>query len=199
MINKQKIMAHLEKYVGAKITMTKHFVSNDKSLEFDLAFFRANRGRPYHIVSTIGLSELKMTGKHKRVEFVIYLDKDWNLFSDKEEFSWVYSMLCRIAKGFYNAKRDMSYGQTYLTTGSNTFSPYTEMNSAILYCPVGIDRAGWKMKVGFNKKIDFFLITTATYREYAIIRRLGGLSFVDQYLLEDGDLEHLVIFNKKKD
>ena len=49
------------------------------------------------------------------------------------------------------------------------------------------------------EKIDFYLTTTATYREYAIIRKLGGMSFVKNYLLEDGDLEGLVVFNKKDD
>jgi len=51
--------------------------------------------------------------------------------------------------------------------------------------------------VGFNK-VDFYLVTTATYREYPIVKKMGGDNFIKDYLLEDGDLENLVIFNNKK-
>ena len=130
---------------------------------------------------------------------LLYLDKNWNLFSENEEFTWVYKMLQHISSAFYVSKKSFEFGQTFITRGSNTFSPYTQMNSAVLYYPMGIDNDGWSLKVGFGKKIDFYLTTTATYREYAIIRKLGGMSFVKNYLLEDGDLEGLVVFNKKDD
>jgi len=192
-----KIISHLEKYVGSKVSLTKHFKDEKTKMEFDLAFFHANRGRPYHIVATVGISKYKMMGKSKRAEFILYLDKNWNLFSEDEQYSWVYKMMAEVASGFYVSGREVGYGQTYVSLGANTFSPVTEMNSAILYYPVGLDNDSWKLKVSFSKKVDFYLLTTATYREYAIVRKIGGLSFVNNYLLEDGDLNNLVVFNKK--
>lgn len=194
---KQKILEHLEQYIGSKPIMTKKTKEESGLLNFDIAIFRANNGRPYHILSTVGLSNYKMRGKSKRVELMLYLDKNWNLFSESEEFTWVYEMIQKVASVFYHSQKPFEYGQTFLTEGSNTFSPYTQMNSAILYYPVGIDNDSWTLRVGANK-IDFYLTTTATYREYALIRKMGALSFVKNYLLDEGDLEGLVVFNKKQ-
>lgn len=196
---KQKILDHLEKYVGCKPVLTKKMDGGNQDLKFDIVIFRANNGRPYHILSTVGLSEYKMHGKSKRVELLLYLDKNWNLFSESEEFTWVYKMLQELATAFYESDKSFEFGQTYLTKGSNTFSPHTQMNSAILYYPMGLDNDSWSLNIGLGKKVDFYLATTATYREYAIIRKLGGMSFVKNYLLEDGDLEGLVVFNKKSE
>lgn len=197
--NSQLIKEHLQKYIGSKISITKNLDFQDKDLKFEIIIFRANNGRPYHIVSTVGLSNYKMKGKSKSIEILLYLDKSWNLFSSDEQFSWVYNMIKQIANAFYVAKRPFEYGSCFLTTGSNTFAPCTKLNSAVLYYPVGLDNDSWSLKTGFNKKIDFYLLTCATYREYALIRRMGGLSFVKNYLLEEGDLENLVVFNKKEE
>lgn len=196
---KQKILNHLEEYIGTKPIMIKTMEKDDNKLPCDIAVFRANNGRPYHILTTIGLSNYRMKGKSKRVELILYLDKNWNLFSSSDEFVWVYKMLQELSHAFYDSKKDFEYGQTFLTRGSNTFSPYTQMNSAILYYPLGLDNDSWSLKLGLGKKIDFFLTTTATYREYALIRKMGGMSFVKNYLLEEGDIEGLVVFNKKED
>lgn len=195
---KSEIIKHLEKYVGSKVTLVKNIKGEEMALGFDLAVFRANVGRPYHIISTVGLSNFKMVGKHKFVEMIIYLDKDWNLFSEEERYSWVYTLIQRLSTAFYVSERSIEYGQVFLTEGSNTFSPHTEMNSAILFYPVGLDNDMYTLKLGFNKKVNFMLITTATYKEYSIVRKLGGLAFVQDYLLEDGDIDNLVIFNKKE-
>lgn len=194
---KQKILDHLEEYIGSKPIMTKKIEGDNENLGFDIAIFRANNGRPYHILSTVGLSSYKMKGKSKRVELLLYLDKNWNLFSQNEEYTWVYSMLQHISSAFYESAKNFEYGQTFLTRGSNTFSPYTQMNSAVLYYPIGLDNDSWSLSLGLGKKVDFYLTTTATYREYALIRKMGGMSFVKNYLLEDGDIEGLVVFNKK--
>ncbi len=191
------IVKHLEKYIGSKVTMTKTIPAEEYGLGFDLVIFRANVGRPYHILSTVGLYKYKMSGKYKNIELMCYLDKDWNLFSEEEKYTWIYKLLQQLSTAFLVAERNLSYGQVYLTEGSNTFCPTTEMNSAILYYPIGIDNDMWTMKVGF-KKINFFLVTCATYKEYSIVRKMGGLQFVQEYLLEDGDLDNLVVFNKKE-
>lgn len=194
---KQKILEHLEQYIGSKPIMIKKMKGENGLLDFDIAIFRANNGRPYHILSTVGLSNYKMRGKSKRVELVLYLDKNWNLFSNSAEYVWVYDMLQKVSSVFHYSQKPFEYGQTFLTRGSNTFSPHTEMNSTILYYPVGIDNDSWSLKVGLNK-IDFYLATTATYREYALIRKMGPMSFVKNYLLDEGDIEGLVVFNKKQ-
>lgn len=194
---KQKILNHLEKHIGTKPIMIKKMEGDSENLSFDIAIFRANNGRPYHILSTIGLSNYKMKGKSKRVELLLYLDKNWNLFSQSEEYTWIYKMLQEISSAFYDSSKSFEYGQTFLTGGSNTFSPYTQMNSAVLYYPMGLDHDSWMLNLGIGKKVDFYLTTTATYREYALIRKMGGMSFVRNYLLEDGDIEGLVVFNKK--
>lgn len=191
------IVKHLEKYIGCKVTMTKTIPAEEYGLGFDLVIFRANVGRPYHILSTVGLYKYKMSGKYKNIELMCYLDKDWNLFSEEEKYTWIYKLLQQLSTAFWVAERNLSYGQVYLTEGSNTFCPTTEMNSAILYYPIGIDNDMWTMKVGM-KKINFFLVTCATYKEYSIVRKMGGLQFVQEYLLEDGDLDNLVVFNKKE-
>ncbi len=191
------IVKHLEKYIGGKVTMTKTIPAEEFGLGFDLVVFRANNGRPYHILSTVGLYKYKMSGKYKNIELMCYLDKDWNLFSEEEKYTWIYKLLQQLPTAFLVAERNLSYGQVYLTEGSNTFCPTTEMNSAILYYPIGIDNDMWTMRVGL-KKINFFLVTCATYKEYSIVRKMGGLQFVQDYLLEDGDFDNLVIFNKKE-
>lgn len=195
---KQKILEHLEEYIGSKPILTKKMKGENGLLDFDIVIFRANNGRPYHILSTVGLSSYKMRGKSKRVELILYLDKNWNLFSESAEFTWVYELLQKVSSVFHHSQKPFEYGQTFITEGSNTFSPYTQMNSAILYYPVGLVNDSWSLKVGGNK-IDFYLTTTATYREYALIRKMGALSFVKNYLLDEGDVEGLVVFNKKQD
>lgn len=196
---KEKIIEHLEQYVGSKVSLIKTFAPTNDNLGFDIVFFRANNGRPYHILSTVGLSNYKMKGRSKRVELLLYLDKSWNLFSEDEKYTWVYKMIIEVATAYYQSKREFEFGSCFLTKGSNTFSSCTQMNSAIMYYPVGLDNDSWSLRVGFNNKIDFYLMTTATYREYALIRKMGGLSFVKNYLLEEGDLENLVVFNKKEE
>lgn len=191
------IVKHLEKYIGSKVTLTKTIDAEEYGLGFDLVVFRANLGRPYHILSTVGLYKYKMSGKYKNIELMCYLDKDWNLFSKEEKFTWIYGLLQQLSTAFWISKRNLAYGQLYLTEGSNTFCPYTEMSSAILYYPTGIDNDMWSLKLGMGKKVSFFLVTCATYREYSIVRKMGGLSFVQDYLLDDGDLNNLVVFNKK--
>lgn len=196
---KQKILDHLVEYIGTKPIMSKKMEGDKENLGFEIVIFRANNGRPYHILSTIGLSDYKMRGNSKHIELLLYLDKNWNLFTDNEQYSWVYKMLQEVSTAFYKSGKSFEYGQTFLTRGSNTFSPFTQMNSTVLYFPVGLDRNSWSLNLGLGKKIDFYLTTTATYREYALIRKMGGMSFVKNYLLEDGDVEGLVVFNKKDD
>jgi len=193
-----KILKHLEHYIGAKAVLRKTIKERKNGLGFDLVFFRANHARPYHIVSTIGLSDYKMKGKSKRVEFIFYLDKRWDLFSNDEEYNWIYKLIGEIAFAFKNSKRAISSGQCFYTEGSNTFSKYTEMSSAIFYYPLGLDNDSWSLKLSMFSKIDFYLLTTSTYKEYPIVKKMGGGNFIEEYLLEDGDLENLVIFNTKK-
>ena len=194
---RNEIISHIEECVGVKSSIVKKIAGKNGKLEFEVAIFRANESRPYHIVSTIGLSNYKMAGKSKFAEIIFYLDKSWNLFSEEEKYSWVYDMVQDVYTSFYNSGRKLEFGQTFFTEGSNTFSPSTEMNTAILYYPVGFNSKAWSIRFGMFKKIDFFLITTATYKEYTMVRRNGGLSFVSDYLLEDGDLENLAIYNKR--
>ena len=84
------IIKHLEKYVGSKVTITKTIKAEEYGLGFDLVVFRANIGRPYHILSTVGLYKYKMSGRYRNIELMCYLDRDWNLFSDDEKYTWVY-------------------------------------------------------------------------------------------------------------
>ena len=191
------IIKHLEKYVGSKVTITKTIKAEEYGLGFDLVVFRANIGRPYHILSTVGLYKYKMSGQYKHIELMCYLDKDWNLFSEDEKYTWIYYLMQQLSTAFFVSERNLEYGQVYLTEGSNTFCPATEMNSAILFYPIGLDNDMYTLKLGFGKKVNFFLVTCATYKEYSIVRRMGGLSFVQDYLLDDGDVDNLVIFNKK--
>ena len=192
-----KILKHLEHYIGSKAVLRKTVKESKNGLGFDLVFFRANHARPYHIVSTIGLTNSKFRGKSKRVEFIFYLDKRWDLFSTDEEYNWIYKLISQIAFAFYESKRAISSGQCFFTEGSNTFSKFTEMNTAIFYYPLGLDNDSWNLKLSFASKLDFYLITTATYKEYPIVKKMGGSNFIKEYLLEDGDLENLVIFNTK--
>ena len=47
---KQKILEHLEKYIGSKPILIKKMEGEKPDLQFDIAIFRANNGRPYHIL-----------------------------------------------------------------------------------------------------------------------------------------------------
>ena len=121
---KQEIINFIEENFNCSLSLTKSLTDENKRLAFDLCIFKC-LDKNYYIVSTVGLSNYKMTGKSKFVELILYLDEDWNFISKEEKFCWIYELIHRFASDFYLSKRKFEVGQVFHTQGGNTFSPYT--------------------------------------------------------------------------
>lgn len=169
--------------------------SKDMPFKPKLILSRANKFRDYNVVATIGLSELKLKGIYPNCEFVVLLDKKWKFNFDNINSNWPLELLHKICNIIYLTDTEVGYGKYFINENNATFCPTTDMGVALIGVPAMFDTRFFDLKVG-KKNVNFFIITAATFDELKLIKHMGGINFIQRYLLPEGE-EAFILRNSK--
>ena len=177
----------------------KHYKSNlgefdvleyapSKNLPFkpQLIISNPNTHHDYYVVATVGVSDCKLKGTYSHCEFVMLLDKDWKFKLDNINHNWPFELIHKISNIVYLTDSEMGYGKYFINDGNKTFSPTSDMGVALIGVPAMLDTRFFELKCG-KKNINFFIITTATFDELKLIKHIGGINFIQRYLLPEGE------------
>ena len=180
------IIEHYKKHLG-EIEVVDFNPSKEMPFKPQLVLSRANKLRDYHVVSTIGVSDIKLKGgAYTNCEFVILLEKNWKFKLDNPNYNWPLELVHKISNIVYLTDTEMGYGKYFINEGNKTFSPLSDMGVALIGVPAMLDNRFFELKLG-KKFVNFFIITTATFDELKLIKHMGGINFIQRYLLPEGE------------
>ena len=154
----------------------------------------ATDDRPYHILATVGLSDIKLKGTYSNCELIMLIDKKWKFKLDNHNHSWPFELLHKISNMIYLTDSPIGYGQYFINDNNKTFCPITDMGVALLGIPAMLDKKFFEMRNG-KKRVNFFVLTTATFEELKLIKHIGGINFMQRYLLPEGE-DAFIVKNK---
>ena len=187
----------------------KHYTSNlgecevmdytpSKNMPFkpQLILSKPNKYHDYNVLATVGVSSIKLKGTYSSCEFVMLLDKNWKFKMDNINHNWPFELMHKISNITYLTDTEIGYGKYFINEGNKTFCPSTDMGVAIIGVPAMFDVRFFEMKRG-KKPTNFFIITTATLDELNLIKRMGGINFIQRYLLPEGE-EAFILRNDVK-
>ena len=150
-----------------------------------LILSRANKLHDYNVVATVGLSDTKLKGLYNNCELAIVLDKKWKFNLDNIKWSWPFELINFVCNQIVAKKPEIGYGKYFENEKKQTFSPTTNMSVALLAIPAMFDVKLFEFWNG-KKRTNVFIITTATNDELKIIKKIGGINFMQHYLMPDG-------------
>ena len=179
------IIEHYKSNFG-EIEMVDFKPSKNMPLKPQLILSRPNKHHDYNIIATLGVSDVKLKGLYSNCEFLVLLDKDWKFKLDNVNHNWPLDLLHKISNIIYLTNTEVGYGKYFINDNNTPFSPTTSMGVAILSLPAMLDPRFFELKVGKKTK-NFFVITTATFEELKLIEHIGGINFVQRYLLPEGE------------
>lgn len=194
----EKISAYIEKQYGKFDVVGHEWVSPD--IHCDIAIVPPTEVSPYYKLVTMGAGAYKMNIPLKwksvvcnRAEYVIFLPKDWNLESDKEEDYWPIRMLKTIARLVVGTDSWLGYCHTVqLTKDGSPVAGNTDLNSCVLTKSIGKDGQEVKpFKFGlFGKEVAFYQIYPLYPEETDFI-----LKHSFDELTERLDIEHTLVID----
>lgn len=155
---------------------------------------KPNKLHDYSVVATVGLSDIKLKGLYNNCEVAIILDKKWKFNLDNIKWSWPFELINFVCNKIYAQKPEIGYGKYFENEGNKSFSPTTNMSVAMLAIPAMFDVKFFEFWDG-KKRTNIFIITTATNDELKIIKKIGGINFMQHYLMPEG--EEAFIFHCK--
>lgn len=180
-------------------SIIKHYTSNlgecevldympSKNMPFkpQLILSKPNKYHDYYVVATVGVSNIKLKGTYSQCEFVMLLDKDWKFKLDNPNYNWPLELVHKISNIMFLTDTEMGYGKYFINEGNKTFAPTTDMGIAVIGVPAMFDARFFELR-NRKKKTNFFIITTATLEELNLIKRMGGINFIQRYLLPEGE------------
>ena len=159
-----------------------------------LILSRPNKMHDYNVVATVGLSDIKLKGLYNNCELAIILEKNWKFKLDNVKWSWPFELLNIVCNQISAKKSEIGYGKYFENEKHQTFSPTTSMSVAILGIPAMFDVKFFELWNG-KKRTNFFIVTTATNDELKIIKKIGGINFIQHYLMPEG--EEAFVFHSK--
>ena len=161
-----------------------------------LVVSRANKFHDYNVVATIGVSDIKLNGgAYTNCEFVMLLDKKWKFKLDNQNYTWPLELVHKISNILRSTNFEMGYGKYFINDSDKTFSPNTDMGVALIGIPAMLDKRFFELKMG-KKYVNFFIITTATVDELKLIKHMGGINFMQRYLLPEGEDAFIIRNNR---
>ena len=170
--------------------------SKDMPFKPQLILSRPNKYHDYNVVATIGMSDVKLKGgAYTNCEFVMLLDKNWKFKLDNVNHNWPLELINKISNVFYVTDTEMGYGKYFINENEKPFSPTTDMGVALIGIPAMLDTRFFELKSG-KKYINFFIITTATLDELKLIKHMGGINFMQRYLLPEGEDAFIIRNNR---
>lgn len=159
-----KVSAYIEQQYGDFDYVGHEIVSPD--IHCDIVIVPPTEENPYFKLVTMGAGAYKMnvpigfnSTVCNRAEYVIFLPKDWNLESDKEEDFWPIRTLKTIARLPIQAEAWLCDGHdVQLTEDGNPVAENVGFNSCVLISSVGKNGQVVKpLKLGlFGKKVAFY-------------------------------------------
>jgi len=195
---KQKEIDTLIKHYNNYLGDTEFFDYNPtKNMVFkpQLVISRPNKNHPYYVLATVGLSEVKLKGTYTNCELIMLLDEKWKFKLDSLNNNWPLELLHKIANIIYLTDSEIGYGQYFVNDNNKPFCPLTDMGVAILGIPAMFDKKFFELKIG-KKSTNFFVLTTATIDELKLIKHIGGINFIQRYLLPEGEDAFITRNNK---
>ncbi|MBQ7880463.1 MAG: suppressor of fused domain protein [Clostridia bacterium] len=188
------LIKHYNDYLG-DIEMLEYTPSKNMMLKPQLILSRPNQMHQYNVIATVGLSEVKLKGSYTNCEIIILLDKDWKFKLDSINHNWPLELMHKISNIIYLTDSKVGYGQYFINDGNKTFCPLTDMGVALIGVPAMLDKKFFEMKNG-KKSTNFFVVTTATFEELKLIKHIGGINFIQRYLLPEGEDAFIVHNNR---
>ena len=183
---KKTLLEHYKLYLGDFETLD--FAPNNE-LPFipKLIISHPNKFHDYYVVATVGVSDLKLKGRaYTNCEFVVFLDKSWKVKFDNPNYNWPLELIHKISNIIYLTDTEIGYGKYFINEGNKTFSPITDMGVALIGIPVMMDTRFFEFKLG-KKLVNCFVVVTATLKELKLIKHIGGINFIQHYLLPEGE------------
>ena len=159
-----KVSAYIEQQFGESDLVGHELVSPD--IHCDIVIIPPTEEQPYYKLVTMGAGAYKMNVPKDlksrvcdRAEYVVFLPKDWNLKSDKEEDYWPIRMLKNVARLTVNSDDWLYLGHTVnLTDDGGPVAENTKFNSCVLLFSVGKEgQIVEPLKLGLlGKKVAFY-------------------------------------------
>ena len=160
----EKVSAYIEQQYGEFDLVAHEMVSPD--IHCDIVIVPPTDELPFYKLVTMGAGAYKMNIPNDlksevcdRAEYVIFLPKDWDIKSDKEEDYWPIRMLKTIARLPVRSDDWLCYSHTVnLTDDESPVAENTKFNSCVLLESRGKDNKYVKpLKLGhFGKKVAFY-------------------------------------------
>lgn len=161
----KKYESFIEKEYGDFDEVLHEIVSPD--IHLDIAIVPPTDGQPYYKLITMGAGAYKMnvprelkSYKLEHAEYAIFLPKEWDIKSDREEYYWAVRQLKNIARLPIETDSWLAYGHT--VTANEDFSPVasnTGFNSFVLINSINKNnRTVPPLKLGLTKKINFYQV-----------------------------------------
>lgn len=188
------LIKHYNTYLG-DIELLEYTPTKDMMFKPQLVLSRPNNIHPYYVVATVGLSEIKLKGTYSNCELVMLLDEKWKFKLDVCNHNWPLELMHKISNMIYLTDEPIKYGQYFINENNKTFCPLSDMGVALLAIPAMLDKKFFEMRNG-KKATNFFVLTTATFDELKLIKHMGGISFIQRYLIPEGESAFVVRNNK---
>ena len=159
-----KVSKYIDRQFGESDIVGHEMVSPD--IHCDIVIVPPTEEQPYYKLVTMGAGAYKMTlpkemksNVCERAEYVVFLPKDWNLESDKEEDYWPIRMLKTVAR--LPIRTDSWLCRTHTVQLSDEGSPVaenTQFNSCVLLPSMGKEGQEVKpLKLSlFGKRVAFY-------------------------------------------
>lgn len=194
-----KVSAYIEQQYGKSDLVGHEMVSPD--IHCDIVIVPPTDEQPYYKLVTMGAGAYKMNIpaelKSKvcdRAEYVIFLPKDWNLESSKEEDYWPIRMLKTIARLPVRSEDWLCYSHTVnLTDDGSSLAENTQFNSCVLLPSIGSDNQivePLKLSL-FGKKVAFYQLYPLYQEEMDYKLEHSFDELIDK--IDGEDIENLVI------
>ena len=171
----EKVSAYIKQQYGEYDLVAHEMVSPD--IHCDIVIVPPTDELPFYKLVTMGAGAYKMNIPNDlksevcdRAEYVIFLPKDWDIKSDKEEDYWPIRMLKTIARLPVRSDDWLCYSHTVnLTDNESPVAENTKFNSCVLLESRGKDEQFVKpLKMSwFGKKVAFYQLYPLYQEELA--------------------------------
>ena len=198
-----KLTSYIQQQYGDYDEDIHEIVSPD--IHLDIAVVPPTDEQPYFKLVTFGAGAYKMNVPRRyrhyhleRAEYVIFLPKDWDIKSNKEEDYWPIRMLKEVARLPIYTDSWLAYGHTVQM--KEDASPYSEsigFNSRVLIRSIGKDNHIVKpLKLGlFGKEVNFYQVYPL-YNEEMEFKLEHSLNDLMERI-GDEDLDPIININRK--
>lgn len=197
-----KIEAYIQKQYGDFPTVIHEIVSPD--IHVDIALIPPSDEQPYYKLVTMGAGAYKMDvprefGKRKleRAEYVIFLPKEWNVQSDKEEDYWPIRYLKVMARLPIVCETWLGLGHTMQADEEGKpFAENTKFNSLILLRSIGKENQVVEpMRLGLFGRVNFYQLYPLYQEELDFKMEHSMSDLIDK--IDDEDLNLVLNLNRK--